>query len=367
MQQGKRKKKQKENKESAYYEVQKDHYFREQLPVYCMAGNVIYNGLHWHDNPEIMACLRGKFKIRVEEQHFSMESGDFIVISGGIKHEIYDGIENGLQIICSINPSAIRYGTHRFFQCSSIGEQGIAKGEEAYCRIWEALQHMAFLLTVPMNTYEFKKRVSMKSWDKAMEDIKTSQKERQFYDRQLQFLLTRDEDWYSYQMYGYQLLHWISRFQTEAPDNRMLSKQAEFQQCLNFIHENYGNIITINQVAEQINVSAATLYRMFSKQLGMSFVTYLNQVRLHAACTYLKHSNGKISDIAFSCGYTSLSNFYRVFTEQLGMRPSEYRKNKNGSIDYSAMQTHTVMKLNRFQNFYELPYNREILLLTDKV
>lgn len=72
-------------------------------------------------------------------------------------------------------------------------------------------------------------------------------------------------------------------------------------------------------------MSESTIYRIFSGQLGLHLNEYITTTRLNAACRYLSETDRKVADIAFACGFTGLSNFYRVFQAHLGISPKEYR------------------------------------------
>ncbi|MFD2726459.1 helix-turn-helix domain-containing protein [Hyunsoonleella rubra] len=61
---------------------------------------------------------------------------------------------------------------------------------------------------------------------------------------------------------------------------------------------------------------------------GHSFVTFLNKTRIESACHYLLTSNLSIKDIAYSCGFDSISHFNRTFKRLKDKSPSRFRKIK---------------------------------------
>lgn len=58
----------------------------------------------------------------------------------------------------------------------------------------------------------------------------------------------------------------------------------------------------------------------------MHFVEFLNQVRINNACKLLLDSDWTVSEIAYSCGYKTISNFNKLFKETTGLSPRIYRE-----------------------------------------
>ncbi|MHB8066129.1 MAG: response regulator, partial [Ruminiclostridium sp.] len=60
------------------------------------------------------------------------------------------------------------------------------------------------------------------------------------------------------------------------------------RKAIDYIHEHYNEQVTLNEVAENIYVSTFYISRMFKKELGKSFIDYLNDVRIEKAKELLK-------------------------------------------------------------------------------
>ncbi len=67
--------------------------------------------------------------------------------------------------------------------------------------------------------------------------------------------------------------------------------------------------------------------RELKRHAGMTISELINQVRLEHAAMELAASSRSISEIAFGCGYKSLSYFYTVFTRKYHVSPKIYRQN----------------------------------------
>ena len=92
-----------------------------------------------------------------------------------------------------------------------------------------------------------------------------------------------------------------------------------------YIRENYQNPITLDEVAGVANMSSYAFSRYFSKNCGMGLIEYINQVRLNKSCYLLRETDRQVQDIAFECGFSSISNFNKQFIKSKEMPPREYR------------------------------------------
>lgn len=93
-----------------------------------------------------------------------------------------------------------------------------------------------------------------------------------------------------------------------------------------YIADHYAEPITLSKVSEIACYSPEAFCRYFKKHMGSTFVSYLNQVRIDAACLLLANNveEKSISEIAYACGFTSVSSFNRMFKRHLGMSPTAY-------------------------------------------
>lgn len=92
------------------------------------------------------------------------------------------------------------------------------------------------------------------------------------------------------------------------------------------IHEFYADGITLNEIADRLNLSQEYLGTQFHKELGENFSSYIRNYRLGKAKELLIGTQLKQYEIAGKVGYTDAKYFARVFKECIGMSPAEYRK-----------------------------------------
>lgn len=96
---------------------------------------------------------------------------------------------------------------------------------------------------------------------------------------------------------------------------------------LDYISENYMYPITIEELAETVNLSKHYFMRFFKKYMGMTCIEYINDYRLNIAANLLLTTRMKITDIAAGIGITNLSYFNRIFKKKFNLTPKEYRFN----------------------------------------
>ncbi len=96
-----------------------------------------------------------------------------------------------------------------------------------------------------------------------------------------------------------------------------------FLNALNIISYEYAQPLSRESVAKRLNVCPQTLSRIFKKNSSLSFVNYVQYIRIYNALRLLK-SNESVTDVAYSSGFESIRTFNRVFKSIVGMTPSEY-------------------------------------------
>lgn len=100
------------------------------------------------------------------------------------------------------------------------------------------------------------------------------------------------------------------------------------QDAINFINSNYMNSMTVNEIANHVNLSRSYLYKMFIKNLKVSPQKYLINLRMYKATLLLKNTKLPIGEVANKVGYTDSLLFSKTFSKYFSMSPLNYRNNK---------------------------------------
>ncbi|RTE05605.1 response regulator [Paenibacillus whitsoniae] len=83
--------------------------------------------------------------------------------------------------------------------------------------------------------------------------------------------------------------------------------------------------ISINKVCGHLHISAGYFSSIFKKETKMTFVNYLNQLRMEAAKELLRTTDMKALEIAERVGYSDANYFSFAFRKYVGVSPKEYR------------------------------------------
>ena len=100
---------------------------------------------------------------------------------------------------------------------------------------------------------------------------------------------------------------------------------GKLYQILSFLAEHCTEPITLEILAEEFDLSVSYISHIFSDTIRVNFRSYLNMLRMRKALVLLWSSDTPITRICYDCGFESQRTFNRVFREQFGMTPSEYR------------------------------------------
>jgi AraC-like DNA-binding protein len=99
-----------------------------------------------------------------------------------------------------------------------------------------------------------------------------------------------------------------------------------FSKINQYIMQNFYEDIALPEIASVANMAVTTFCNFFKQHYRLSFVEYLNTVRIGHACRLLSEKDRKIVEVAYECGFNNLANFNRQFKKLKTMSPSEYRR-----------------------------------------
>jgi len=106
-------------------------------------------------------------------------------------------------------------------------------------------------------------------------------------------------------------------------------QQDSVEVAIQYIQENYSRSdISLQEVADAVNLSQSHLSSQFKARTGTSYVKYLTALRMDKAKKLLKTSDQSVSTIAEMVGYPNTTNFYRHFQKHTEMTPAAYRQKK---------------------------------------
>lgn len=100
------------------------------------------------------------------------------------------------------------------------------------------------------------------------------------------------------------------------------------------IHESYKDNISLEHIAEQVNMSYSWFRRVFKEYCGLTPLQYIQEVRMQKSKEYLSNTLLSSQEIAYIVGFESADYFCTVFKKKNKVTPIQYRKAmRGGNID----------------------------------
>ncbi len=111
--------------------------------------------------------------------------------------------------------------------------------------------------------------------------------------------------------------------QNDLASNDILPKIV--QEAIAYINVNFSNNISIQGIADHLNISRSRLCHVFKEFMGISLWNYVVVRRIQHAQILLKQG-ASITTACFECGFQNYAHFIKVFTKFAGSSPGKYAK-----------------------------------------
>lgn len=108
--------------------------------------------------------------------------------------------------------------------------------------------------------------------------------------------------------------------------NSSLTENNRHNKINNYILQNFHKQITLKEIAEHANMATTTFCNFFKDQYRMTFIEYVNQIRIGHFCKLISNNDITILEAAYECGFNSVANFNKQFKKLKGMSPSEFKR-----------------------------------------
>ncbi len=250
---------------------------------------------HWHDELEIIYINRGNATFRINDVNHEVHQGQALVINSGELHWAYTQNQSG----CSY--FAIVFNTC-FLELPS-----------------RDISQRNYINPLCFNEYNLNSLIDGES---------TPSKE-------LLGIVEKIIDKNNSMSAGYELatkaylllflsLHIENKLLTPVTLSTVTKKNTQrIKNVLSYIDMNYTQKITVEDLAQVINVSKYHFCRLFKTYTGLSPIEYINMIRINKAEELLRTSDCTITETAFEVGFENLSYFTRQFKRHKGILPSK--------------------------------------------
>ncbi len=267
------------------------------------SGRIWYNDLsvdydpHWHTALEIIMPVENWYDIYVGESYYHATPGDIMLIPPGELHSL-KAPEEGNRFIFMFDLSNFSR-LNGFASIQSILAQPMLLTRATYPNVYDDI----YEILVQMRNEYFSKK--------------------EFADLTICSLLLN-----LFVKLGTNHLDSIDLF-----SNIRVYKQKEYVQKFNsvmdYIDSHYTEELNLEDIASSIGFSKYHFSRLFKQYTNYTFCAYLCHRRIKVAEELLEQPDLSITEVALQSGFPSISTFNRLFKQQKGCTPSEYREKNN--------------------------------------
>ena len=107
---------------------------------------------------------------------------------------------------------------------------------------------------------------------------------------------------------------------------RMTAAFGRLRPALKLMEERFREPLDLRDVAEALGVSPSRASRLLQQELGRSFKAHMLQLRINEAKRLLISSKRNVTEVGFESGFQSAASFFRLFKQEAGLAPLEYRE-----------------------------------------
>lgn len=104
------------------------------------------------------------------------------------------------------------------------------------------------------------------------------------------------------------------------------SRSARINLALAYIAKHLTGPLRESDLAALTGQSVSSFSRSFRRHVGLTFVQYVNHLRVRTSCELLNDESLTVTDVCYLSGFNNLSNFNRQFLALKGMPPSRFRQ-----------------------------------------
>jgi Transcriptional regulator containing an amidase domain and an AraC-type DNA-binding HTH domain len=115
--------------------------------------------------------------------------------------------------------------------------------------------------------------------------------------------------------------------ENRATDN---TETGLIEKSIHYMRENIHRRLTLAHIADYSGLSVSHFTALFQQKTGFPPISYFLQLKIQQACHYLDFTDMKINQISTSLGINDPLYFSRIFSKTMGVSPLIYRKKKKG-------------------------------------
>lgn len=248
---------------------------------------------HWHRAIEILYILNGNATVQIDNSKYKVNPLDMIVIDSSHPHDVRYALPHTMGICIYISKTFMRkyVPNLELMQINCNTDELLSQQQEPYMQLCEFLKDLTLLYVNQPDTYLLDSNATIL---KIMSCLVTH----------------------------------FSTLMTDTISVTDIKNIERMEQINEYVKKHYKEPITLQDAADELMLNKDYFCRFFKKNMGVSFITYINHVRISHIYHELLHSDDNTLDIMERNGFYNQKVFYRLFKERYGCTPRELRKLK---------------------------------------
>lgn len=138
---------------------------------------------------------------------------------------------------------------------------------------------------------------------------------------------------YAYQRHKCLIGALLSVLLERLPLVEAMTGNSAVERILSYCEQHFLEEISLDNMSKDLFLGKFYISHLFSRQLNISFNSYINTLRIEKAVKLLTATRLPITDICFSSGFTCTRTFNRAFVKRIGISPREYRANQQTEFE----------------------------------
>lgn len=250
---------------------------------------------HWHDEVELTLILSGGIDYRVNDSRYLLRAGEGLFCNSDALHS-GSRLESGEDcdyVSLTFHPRLL--GGYEGCVLGSKFVEVLAGGDPSSLQLSQ------------------KEHWQRKVLDMLEEIYQLSQNRPETYELEVQRLL---------------LGIWSGLYRHRADQGSPPSDPERVERLrviLSYLHENYGEKITLEDVAKQVGLCKSECCRFFKRQMNQSLFDYLLDYRIGRSLPLLQEGASTVAEVASQVGFSNPAYFSKVFRSRMKQSPREYQ------------------------------------------
>lgn len=132
------------------------------------------------------------------------------------------------------------------------------------------------------------------------------------------------------------VLELVEQYKKEYESNSGRIVRKEVAEAKSFVRSHMKEELQVADIAAMVNMSGSYFSHVFKKEEGISFLEYINKVRMEHARHLLENSDRKVNEIADEVGIVNPNYFSTQFKKSVGQSPLEYRQTRSNKTEENS-------------------------------